>query len=66
MALNYKIIDNQGVFDILETTTDQIVKSFSDNQEARKLLRHLNLGGGFEGWTPTFFLQTAELKQSFD
>ena len=66
MALNYKIIENKGVYDILETTTEQIIKSFSDNQEARKLLRHLNLGGGFESWTPTFFLQTAGLKESFD
>ena len=66
MALIYKIIEDKGVYNIFETTTEQIVKTFTDNAEARKFLRHLNLGGGFEGWTPTFFLKKVEIKETSD
>jgi len=27
-------------------------------------MRHLNLGGGFSGWTPTFFLMPVKIKQN--
>jgi len=46
------------VYDILETATDQTViegiHGYKD--EAKKLCRHLNMGGGFDGNTPSFFL----------
>lgn len=64
MAFNYKIIEDKGVFNIWENTTEQVIRSFTDNTEARKFLRHLNLGGGFDGWTPTFFLNLFEVKAS--
>lgn len=66
MALVYKIIEDKGTYNIFETTTEQVIKTFTDNAEARKFLRHLNLGGGFEGWTPTFFLQSVEIKETSD
>lgn len=43
--------------DILETKTDQIVKSGLGLRKAKELVRHLNFGGGFDGFTPNFFLQ---------
>jgi hypothetical protein len=66
MSLNYKLVDNNNVFDIFETQTEQIIKSFDDNTEARKFLRHLNLGGGFDGWTPSFFMYKFELNETAD
>jgi hypothetical protein len=42
--------------DILETSTDQIVKRNMHVAAARSFARHLNMGGGFDGETPTFFL----------
>lgn len=57
---SYKIIENNNSFNIWETSTNQLIKTFIDKLEARKFLRHLNLGGGFDGWTPTFFLNTSK------
>lgn len=42
--------------DILEIKTDQIIKKGLPMTKAKKLCRHLNFGGGFDGWTPAFFL----------
>lgn len=60
MMFSYKIIENNNSFNIWETSTNQLIKTFIDKLEARKFLRHLNLGGGFDGWTPTFFLNTSK------
>ena len=57
---SYKIIENNNSFNIWETSTNQLIKTFIDKLEARKFLRHLNLGGGIDGWTPTFFLNTSK------
>lgn len=45
-------------FNILETPTNQIVASDipAYNNQAKSLCRHLNMGGGFDGFTPSFFL----------
>lgn len=56
-------IDN-GVHQVLETATEQIIKDFSDKTECRKFMRHLNLGGGFDGNTPSFFLKKIEIKKN--
>ena len=61
MAFNYKIVEENNAFNVFEVPTEQVIKTFSDNKEARKFLRHLNLGGGFDGWTPTFFLKSVEI-----
>jgi hypothetical protein len=62
MAFNYKLIENNGVHCVYEVTTDQTIKTFLDQKEAKKFMRHLNLGGGFDGWTPTFFMRPVEVK----
>lgn len=55
--MNYKIVIDPSGADILETTTKQIVNTKSlMNEDAKKLCRNLNLGGGFDGWTPAFFV----------
>ena len=55
--MNYKIVIDPTGADILETTTKQIVNTKSlMNEDAKKLCRNLNLGGGFDGWTPAFFV----------
>jgi len=56
--MNYKIIDSKAIptcFDVVETATNVIVKTFPLYQDAKKFLRHLNLGGAFDGWTPMFY-----------
>jgi len=59
--MTYNLIEgeNKTMYDVLEETTNQVIKSFPGNKfsEARAFMRHLNLGGGFDGFTPTFFLK---------
>ena len=42
--------------DILEIKTDQIVIRKLGLRKAKEMVRHLNFGGGFDGFTPAFFL----------
>jgi diaminopimelate decarboxylase len=56
--MNYKVKANESkTFDVVETATTQVIKSFTDQKDAKLLLRHLNFGGGFDGWTPSFMLK---------
>ena len=48
---------NNNKVDIIETETQYVIYRDLDLEDARKKRRHLNLGGGFCGSTPAFFLQ---------
>lgn len=63
--MNYKIVENNGKFDILETKTQLIIKTFNTREEAKALMRKLNFGGGFDGTTPPFFLKNISFKPEF-
>jgi hypothetical protein len=66
--MNYKLIDSEEMliegeymhrtWDVVEIPTGISIKSSLKKEEAKSLLRHLNLGGGFDGYTPTFFCET--------
>lgn len=58
--MNYKMKVDNGVHQVLETSTEQIIETFKDNKECRKFMRHLNLGGGFDGFTPQFVLKSVK------
>lgn len=55
--MNYKLIEKSDLYQIFETKTSQVIESFSDKEKARKYLRYLNLGGSFDGFTPSFMLK---------
>ena len=55
--VNYKMQKSNDLFEVLETVTGNIIKSALTNNQAKDLCRHLNLGGGFNGETPAFFLK---------
>ena len=59
--MNYNLVEGQdkSMYDVLEETTSQVIKSFPGDKfsEARAFMRHLNLGGGFDGFTPSFLLK---------
>lgn len=60
--MNYNLVEgrtDKSKYDVLETTTDQVIESFPGDKfkEARAFMRHLNLGGAFDGFTPTFILK---------
>jgi len=44
------------VYQIVETKTGIALLTNLTKQKAQASLRHLNFGGGFDGYTPTFFL----------
>lgn len=56
--MNYNLVENKvkSVYDVVETATDQVIYT-SNEKDARLFMRHLNLGGGFDGWTPSFLLK---------
>ena len=62
--MNYKLVShskNGNVTEVsssvLETKTGQYIATNLNNMEAKSMIRHLNMGGGFDGETPAFFLQ---------
>ena len=58
--MGYKVIENEKAFEVIErrseTKEEYTIKRFTNKDDAKKFSRHLNLGGGFDGWTPDFFL----------
>lgn len=57
--MNYNLIEDKtdNYFWIEETPTNQLIKKVVGFKEAKETMRYLNLGGGFDGWTPAFFLK---------
>lgn len=68
--MNYKLVDSADmlhegeymyrVWDLVEIPTGQVIKYSLKKNEAKELLRHLNMGGGFDGFTPAFFCNNAK------
>lgn len=59
LLLHPNSIKNCPVYDVfehrLETKEKIWIKRFMTKDDAKRFSRHLNLGGGFDGWTPDFF-----------
>lgn len=54
---NYQIlIDDSFQFNIFEKNTNQIIKTFFFEDDAKDYLKFLDRGGAFNGWTPHFML----------
>lgn len=62
--MGYKVVEvkDKKQFNVVEKRThfaeEYVIKTFSDKEDARKMSRSLNLGSGFDGWTPGFFLNS--------
>jgi hypothetical protein len=61
--VNYKIVKEDKVFNVVETATEQVIKVLDSKPEAIKLVQHLNMGGGFDGFTPTYMTYPQVLKE---
>lgn len=53
---NYSIESTKGRHKIVEKKTGHIVFESRNKRNAHKKLAFFNMGGAFDGWTPTFFL----------
>jgi hypothetical protein len=54
--MNYRVVEGTN-YTVIETATEQIIKTFKTLKEAKSYMRSLNLGSGFDGWTPRFMLK---------
>lgn len=53
--MGYKMNEKDGLFEIVEKGSELVIAVKRGKDEATKLTRSLNLGSGFDGFTPTFF-----------
>ena len=62
--MNYRYVRNAETnqYDIIETSTNNAIKRNLEFLDAKNLVRHLNFGGGFDGWTPNFFLKPLRIE----
>jgi hypothetical protein len=62
--MSHKIEEVDSKYNVTEvrsTGEERIIKTFNDKDEAKKFRRFLNLGGGFDNWTPDFFLVNPQI-----
>lgn len=52
--------ESPNSYRIKEVPTDQIIKTGLSLDNAKKMKRFLNFGGGFAGFTPAFILLSAK------
>jgi hypothetical protein len=57
--MSYSVRKSGSVYNILEKETDTLIVVEKSERQARNLCRKLNLGAGFEGFTPSFFTPKA-------
>lgn len=58
-TMNYKVVDTKNGFKVEEKATGYTVRMFDTKDQAKKYMKFLNLGGGFDGWTPQFILNNS-------
>lgn len=56
--MSYRVEQNKKDFDVVEKDTELVVYTTESSKVARSMCRSLNLGSGFNGFTPTFFAET--------
>jgi hypothetical protein len=56
MALDYKVVKVGEAYCVEEKATGYHINTFKKQEDAKKYMKFLNLGGGFAGFTPSFIL----------
>ena len=56
--MKYKLIEVNGMWNVVEHSTDHVIVTLKNKDEAKKIMRNLNFGAVFDGWTPAFFLKS--------
>lgn len=55
--MSYVVKETHGKFNILEKDSNIVIEMEYDEKSARDICRKLNLGSGFNGWTPPFIAE---------
>ena len=67
---NYQVVTIQDQDDffwgVAENKTEQIIDTFFFQEDAEQYARFLSKGGGFDGFTPSFMLQSFKIPESLD
>ena len=53
--MSYVVKQDGDSYKIFDTNTKKFIQKYFEKQEANKIARKLNLGGGFGDWIPDFF-----------
>lgn len=53
--MSYRVLETETGYAIMEKENDVRIELNKSEKEIRDLCRKLNLGSGFNGWTPPFF-----------
>lgn len=53
--MSYSVKQGDKGYNIFEKDTEVVIELERPEKEARDLCRKMNLGSGFNGWTPSFF-----------
>lgn len=61
--MSYRVEKEYGQYLVIEKDTDHIVGRVKNENKAREICRSLNLGSGFNGYTPAFFIQDFKQKE---
>ncbi len=64
----YRVVQSNKTFQVMEERKlDNLIeticiKNLSSREDAKQMMRKLNGGSGFNGWTPNFFLTEVKVK----
>jgi hypothetical protein len=61
--MSYRVSKRRELYAIIEKDTDLVLMKTEDEIKARTVCRSLNLGSGFNGYTPAFFTSEFGYKQ---
>ena len=53
--MSYSVKHGKSGYNIVERDTEIVIELEHTESEARSMCRKMNLGSGFNGWTPPFF-----------
>lgn len=53
--MSYSVKQGKTGYNVVEKDTEIVIELERSESEARSLCRKMNLGSGFNGWTPQFF-----------
>jgi hypothetical protein len=62
--MNYDISRTNKIFNVIEKQTGHCIKSFETQKKAFEYCCFLNAGGGFDGFTPEFFIKNVKIINS--
>jgi hypothetical protein len=61
--MSYTVKEMNGKYNILEKVSETIIELETNEKNARDLCRKLNLGSGFNGWTPAFVAEKMKITE---